>query len=84
MEIRYFSWLRNKVGKSNETLHLPEKLFTVYDLMEFLSMRENCNFLMSHIDVIKVSLNGEVIDDLKGQPIGDSDTVSFFVPMAGG
>ena len=39
MKLVYFAWLRERVGKTEEVVTVPEQVATVADLMEWLAGR---------------------------------------------
>jgi len=39
LRILYFAWVRERVGKAEETLEPPASVVTVSDLMQWLSSR---------------------------------------------
>ena len=39
VEIRYFAWVREKVGRASETVELPADVGTVADLVRWLQAR---------------------------------------------
>lgn len=85
MEIRYFSWLRNRMGVDKETLALPSGITTLKGLTEWLSGREQkYQALFSYTSVIRASVNGDLAEEWGQQKIADDDTITFFAPMAGG
>ncbi len=83
MKLLYFAWVRERVGKSEETLNLPENLKTVSDLMDFLSaLDEGYQEAFKNPSKIKVAINQTFVPpehDLKG-----AAEVAFFPPVTGG
>ena len=83
MKILYFSWIKDKLGKSNEEIQLNDNIKTINDLMTMLK-QTNESYLDAFKDTssIKVSINMETarFED----SIIDSDEVAFFPPMTGG
>lgn len=83
MKLLYFAWVRERIGKSEETLNLPENLKTVFDLIAFLSEKEegykeafkDPSKLRAAINQTFVSLD----HDLTG-----AKEVAFFPPVTGG
>ena len=61
MKILYFSWIKDKLGKSEENIILQEQIKTVEQLVTFL---QNKNDIYKDIfkdnKIIKVSINMEV------------------------
>ncbi len=83
MKILYFSWIKDKLGKSEENIILQEQIKTVEQLVIFL---QNKNDIYKDIfkdnKIIKVSINMEV-SNFKDS-ISDQDEIAFFPPMTGG
>jgi sulfur-carrier protein len=83
MKIRYFAWLRQRTGCSEEELNLPVDVRTVADLKAWLGTRhsrfaEAC----SGAGIVKCAVNQEYAgDDVVLKP---SDEVAFFPPVTGG
>ena len=83
MKILYFSWIKDKLGKSEENIILQEQIKTVEQLVIFL---QNKNDIYKDIfkdnKIIKVSINMEVSNF--NDSISDQDEIAFFPPMTGG
>ena len=81
MEIVYFAWLRERVGRSRE--EAPEGAKTVNDLIEILKGRgEEYQTAFCDLSAIKVAVDQELTDfdaSLEG-----AREVAFFPPMTGG
>lgn len=85
MELHYFSWLRNDIGTAKENICPPIETNTPQKLIDWLKNQDQkYQNLFSHIDVINISINDEVIEDWENYKINNDDKVSFFSPMAGG
>ena len=83
MKILYFSWIKDKLGKSHEEMQLNENIKTVNDLITLLKKNnENYEDVFKDTSSIKVSINMETarFED----SIHDNDEVAFFPPMTGG
>ena len=83
MKILYFSWIKDKLGKSHEEMQLNDNIKTVNDLIKLLKKNnENYEDVFKDTSSIKVSINMETakFED----SILDSDEVAFFPPMTGG
>jgi molybdopterin synthase sulfur carrier subunit len=79
----YFAWLRQKVGRGEETLPLPDHVKTVSDLVAYLKTRgAGCSDAFADLDRIRVAVN----QDHCGfeAVLHDSDEVAFFPPVTGG
>ncbi len=85
MEIHYFSWLRNRVGTAKENISLPDDVTTPQKLVDWLSAQDaKYKALFTYVNVINISVNGQVVEDWNNHEIKNSDSISFFSPMAGG
>ena len=83
MKVLYFSWIKDKLGKSNEEIQLNDNIKTINDLITSLKeTNENYLDVFKDTSSIKVSINMETakFED----SILDSDEVAFFPPMTGG
>ena len=83
MTLLYFAWVRQKVGRSEEALALPDHVKTVSDLAAHLKTR-GAGYADAFADLqrIRVAVN----QDHCGfdATLHDSDEVAFFPPVTGG
>ena len=83
MKVKYFAWVRERVGKSEETLEPPENVRTVEDLMGWLARRgETYAHAFETPKVIRAA-----IDHAHVRPdaaIAGAREIAFFPPMTGG
>jgi sulfur-carrier protein len=83
MKVRYFAWLRERIGKGEEEIELPAGIATVDELMAWLAGRgeeyahafENRKVIRAAID--KTHVRPEVA-------IAGAREIAFFPPMTGG
>ena len=83
MKVRYFAWVRERVGKAEEEINLPPDIATVGELVAWLARRgegyayafENPKVIRSAIDKIHVQANAR---------IEGAREIAFFPPMTGG
>ena len=83
MKVLYFSWIKDKLGKSHEEIQVSDNIKTINDLITLLKQNnENYEDVFKDTSSIKVSINMETakFED----SILDSDEVAFFPPMTGG
>ena len=83
MKVLYFSWIKDKLGKSHEEIQVDDNIKTINDLIILLKQNnENYEDVFKDTSSIKVSINMETatFEDL----IHDNDEVAFFPPMTGG
>ncbi len=54
----YFSWVRERIGRPEETLDLPENVVTIADLLGHLKTRgEEYAAVFEHANVIRAAIN---------------------------
>jgi molybdopterin synthase sulfur carrier subunit len=83
MKIRYFAWVRERVGKPEEEIELPAGVATVAELMEWLAGRgEEYAYAFENRAVIRAAIDrAHVRPDTT---IGAAREIAFFPPMTGG
>ncbi len=83
MKLLYFAWVRERVGKGEETVELPPQIATVDELMAWLAGRgEEYAHAFANRNVIRAA-----IDRTHAKPdaaIGGAREIAFFPPMTGG
>jgi sulfur-carrier protein len=81
--VRYFAWLRERVGKSEETIYIPMSVSTVAGLADWLASRgPDYAAAFEQRDVIRVAVDhahARPTDSIKG-----AREVGFFPPITGG
>ncbi len=81
--LRYFAWLRERAGVSEERLSLPAEVLTVADLLRWQSRRGHpFDHAFEKADAIRVA-----IDHAHAKPaavIGQAREIAFFPPVTGG
>ena len=83
MRIRYFAWLRHRVGCAEETLEPPAHVASVAALKAFLAERHPgfADALASQ-GVVRCAVNQEYVPE--DAPLAARDEVAFFPPVTGG
>ena len=79
----YFAWVREKIGRSSETVELPASVATIADLVGWLVARgpeyaeafANPRVVRAAIDRAHVKATAE---------IGQAREIAFFPPVTGG
>ncbi len=83
MKVLYFSWIKDKLGKSQEEIQIKDNIKTINDLIILLkNTNENYKDVFKNISSIKVSINMETAK--YEDTIQDNDEIAFFPPMTGG
>jgi molybdopterin synthase sulfur carrier subunit len=79
----YFAWVRQKIGRGEETLTLPPDVRTVSDLSTFLQKRGD-GYAEAFADLrrMRVAVNQEHCGF--ETVLRDDDEVAFFPPVTGG
>lgn len=83
IRILYFAWVRERIGKAEETTEPPASVATVADLIAWLSSRgEEYAYAFERPGVIRAA-----IDRVHVRPdtaIRGAKEIAFFPPMTGG
>ncbi len=81
IEVRYFAWLRERIGARGETVETDAT--TVADLVEELKAKSEAHALaFADMSSVRVALDQELTD--LDAPLGPAREVAFFPPMTGG
>ncbi len=83
MQVRYFAWVRQRIGKSSEDLTPPETVKTIADMITWLKSRgpefeaafENESVIRAAIDQSHAAHDA---------PISGAREIAFFPPVTGG
>ncbi len=83
LDISYFAWVRERMGKGGESLALPAGVSTVRDLIGWLARRDAAgSAAFAEPERIRVALDGAMAtldDELRA-----GHDVSLFPPVTGG
>jgi sulfur-carrier protein len=83
MKVKYFAWVRERIGKAEETIEPPAGVTTVEELITWLAARdETYAHAFETPRVIRAA-----IDHAHVQPdaaIAGAREIAFFPPMTGG
>ena len=83
MQLRYFAWVRERIGTAEETVVLPAGIVTVADLLLWLRSRgAGYEAALQAPDILRVALDQEHVDH--SEPLGNAHEVAIFPPMTGG
>ena len=83
MKVKYFAWVRERVGKAEETLEPPASVRTIEDLIAWLTKRgETYAYAFERPRVIRAAIDhAHVRNDAA---IAGAREIAFFPPMTGG
>ena len=83
MIIKYFSWIKENIGKSEEQIIIPNDIKNVDQLINYLKEKDQkYNLIFEKKKLIKVAVNKTYSSfDTK---VCNNDEVAFFPPVTGG
>lgn len=80
----YFSWIRERLDRTEEEVALPENVRSVGDLIDWQKTRgEAFSSVFEHDRLVRVALDREHAADRSAAIDGVSE-IAFFPPMTGG
>lgn len=83
MKLLYFAWVRERIGKTEEDIVLPDGIDRVSDLLQWLKGRgEGYENALRIPEVIRVAINQEHVGH--DEPLAGAREVALFPPMTGG
>jgi molybdopterin synthase sulfur carrier subunit len=83
VKLRYFAWVRERIGKPEEDLELPGSVATVGELMNWLSGRgEEYAHAFENPKVIRAAIDRAHVK--ADAAIAGAREIAFFPPMTGG
>jgi molybdopterin synthase sulfur carrier subunit len=81
--LRYFAWVRERIGKTEEVVDLPAELRTVGDLVTWLAGRgEEYAHAFENPKVVRAAIDRSHVRPDTG--IAGAREIAFFPPMTGG
>ena len=85
MQVRlvYFAWVRERVGKTDEEVELPNEIGTVADQVRWLKGRgEEYEYAFENEGVVRAAINHTHVKP--DAAIAGAREIAFFPPMTGG
>lgn len=83
MEIKYFSWIREGIGTSEEQLSKPDTVATVSDLLDHLcALSEEHARVLGERVFVRVAVNQTHV--AHDHMVADDDEIAIFPPVTGG
>jgi len=81
--LRYFAWLRERVGRSEEVLDVPPGVTTIADLIHWLKERgPEYAAAFERAEVIRAAIDHAHVRP--EAPIAGAREIGFFPPVTGG
>ena len=83
MVIKYFSWIKEHIGKSEEQITIPSDITNVNQLINYLNEKDTkYSLIYEKKELIKIAINKTYSSfDAK---ISNDDEIAFFPPVTGG
>ena len=83
MIIKYFSWIKEHIGKSEEQIELPGNINNVNELINYLNdIDKKYNLIFEKKELVKIAVN-KTYSSLESK-VKNNDEVAFFPPVTGG
>ena len=83
MKVKYFAWVRERIGKAEETLDPPAEVRTVGELIGWLSGRgEGYAYAFEKPQVIRAAIDQSHVK--LEAPLAGAHEVALFPPVTGG
>ena len=83
MVIKYFSWIREHIGKSEEIIDLPDNVKNISGLINYLNdLNDDYKKVFVKKDLIKIAVNKTYCS--VETKISNNDEIAFFPPVTGG
>ena len=82
-KLRYFAWVRERIGKPEEDVEVPAHVRTAGELIAWLSARgEEYAYAFANPKVIRVAIDRSHVQP--SAAIAKASEIAFFPPMTGG
>ena len=83
MVVKYFSWIKEHIGKSEEQIDLPSNITNVNQLINYLNEIDKKYYIIfEKKELIKIAVNKTYSSF--DTNISNSDEIAFFPPVTGG
>ncbi len=83
INLLYFAWVREKIGKSTETVDLPPSVHTIADLVHWLVARgPEYAEAFANPDVVRAAIDRTHVKSSVN--IAGAREIAFFPPVTGG
>ena len=83
LRVLYFAWLRERMGRADEALPVPDGVTDVAGLVAWLAARDPAGAsAFAEPDLVRAAVNQEFADPRT--PLRPGDEVALFPPVTGG
>lgn len=81
--LRYFAWVRERIGHAEERIELPADLLTIADLIGWLRRRgPEYAHAFERAEIIRTAL--DQVHVAHSAPVAGAREIAFFPPVTGG
>jgi sulfur-carrier protein len=83
VRLLYFAWVREKLGRAEETVTIPADIATLAELMGWLAARDGVHAdVFNRVGIIRAAINQ--VHALPSAAIAGAREIAFFPPVTGG
>jgi molybdopterin synthase sulfur carrier subunit len=83
MKLIYFAWVRERIGKTDEQVEVPEGVKTITDVVRWLKTQgEEYEYAFENENIVRAAINHVHVKPDAG--IMEAHEIAFFPPMTGG
>ena len=83
MIVKYFSWIKEHIGKSEEQITIPSDIINVDQLINYLNEIDKKYYIIfEKKELIKIAVNKTYSSF--DTNVSNSDEIAFFPPVTGG
>lgn len=83
VKLVYFAWVRERIGRGDETVEVPAGVVSVADLIRWLKGRgEEYEYAFENEGIVRVAVDHLHVKP--DAPITGAREIAFFPPMTGG
>ena len=83
VQLRYFAWVREKIGRADEVRNVPDDVVTISDLMTWLKTQgAEYQAAFANPGVIRTAIDQKHVSN--DVALGNGKEIAFFPPVTGG
>jgi molybdopterin synthase sulfur carrier subunit len=83
VNLLYFAWIKERMGRAGESIQLPDRVATLADLAAYLKARDDPGArAFAEPTLVRAAVNQDFATP--ETPVNDGDEIAFFPPVTGG